>query len=67
MNTEPLRNYIKGIEAYKAGNKENALNLIASSVGTDKPTGIMKASLDKLIDSNDAILTLILHEIKKEG
>lgn len=67
MNTEPLRNYIKGVEAYKAGNKEGALKLIASSMGTDKPTGIMEDALDSLVDAHDVALTLILHESQKEA
>ena len=65
MNTEPLRNYIKGVEAYKAGFPDEALDLISSAVGADRPTGFMIASLDKLVDSNDAILALILHESTK--
>ena len=65
MDTKPLRDYLEGVEAYKAGNKDEALNLIAHSVGAEKPTGIMEASLDKLVKPNEAVLGLILHESKK--
>ena len=65
MNTEPLRNYIKGVEEFKAGNTDEALELISSAVGANKPTDFMKGNIAKLADSNDAILTLIVHESTK--
>ena len=65
MNTEPLRNYIKGVEEFKAGNTDEALELISSAVGAKVPTNYMKGNIAKLADSNDAILTLILHESQR--
>ena len=62
---QPLKDYIKAIEANRNGDKEKALELLAASVGTDKPTEFMKSSLDKILDSNDAVLTEILGEIEK--
>jgi len=62
---QPLKNYIKAIEANKAGDRAKALELLASSVGAEQPTEFMKSSLDKMLDSNDAVLTVILGEIEK--
>ena len=61
---KPLKDYIKAIEANKAGNREEALKLLASSIGLEKPTTIMKDNLDNMLDSNDAVLTLIIKEIE---
>ena len=65
MNTEPLRNYIKGIEEFKAGNADKALELISNAVGANKPTSYMRSSLPELASPNDAILTLILYESQR--
>lgn len=64
VNTEPLRNYLESIEAAKAGEKEKALKLLASSIGAAEPSPYIKSNLDKLTKPHDAILTLILHESK---
>jgi len=64
MDTEPLKQYIEAIEAYKNGKKEEALKLIADSIGADEPTAIMKDSLDSLVNINPVILKLILHRSK---
>ena len=66
MNTKPLRDYLEGVEAFNAGDKDTALKSIASSVGMGEPTEIMKASIDKLVKPNEALMTLILHESKKD-
>ena len=65
MNTAPLEEYIKGVEAFKQGNKEEALALISSSLGADKPTEIMKSSLEELTHVNIAALRIILHRSKE--
>ena len=66
MNTEPLKEYLKGRDALKEGKKEKAVDLLASSLGCEKPTGIMKSSCEKLLNLNDAALTIILDRSKKE-
>ena len=66
MNTEPLAQYIKSIEAYKKGNEEEALQLLAESVGADKPTSEMKQALAEMSDLNVAVLTLVIHRTKEE-
>ena len=63
---QPLKDYIKAIEANKAGDREKALALLASSVGADEPTEFMKSALEKMLDSNDAVLTVILGEIEND-
>ena len=61
---KPLKDYIKAIEANKQGNREEALKLLTDSIGLKEPTKIMKENLAQMLDSNDAILTLILKEIE---
>ena len=61
---KPLKDYIKAIEANKQGNREEALKLLTGSIGLKEPTKIMKENLAQMLDSNDAILTLILKEIE---
>ena len=61
---KPLKDYIKAIEANKQGNTEEALKLLTDSIGLKEPTKIMKENLAQMLDSNDAILTLILKEIE---
>jgi len=61
---KPLKDYIKAIAANKDGNREEALQLLTASIGLDKPTRVMEENLDNMLDSNDAILTLILKEIE---
>ncbi len=65
MNTEPLKEYLKARDALKEGNKEEALNMLAASLGTDKPTDIMVSSCNLLLDLNDAALTIILDRSKE--
>jgi len=61
---KPLKDYIKAIEANKRGDKEEALKLLTSSIGLEEPTQVMKDNLDNMLDSNDAILTLIMKELE---
>jgi len=61
---KPLKDYIKAIEASKQGNQEEALKLLTDSIGLKEPTKIMKENLAQMLDSNDAVLTLILKEIE---
>ena len=65
MNTVPLATFLEARDAYKAGDKELALKLLAESVGASEPTQIMKDSLGALVDANPAILTLILDQSTK--
>lgn len=62
---EPLKRYIEAIEAKNSGDRKKALDLLAESVGIKEPTEIMRNSLDKMLDSNDAVLTVILDRIEK--
>ena len=64
---KPLKDYIKAIEANKQGNTEEALKLLTGSIGLKEPTKIMKENLAQMLDSNDAILTLILKEIEDDS
>ena len=66
MNTEPLKQYLKGRDALREGKKAEALNLLTASLGSEKPTGIMESSCDKLLDLHDVALTIILHRSKEQ-
>ena len=66
VDTGPLKLYLEGRDAFRAGDKEKALNLISESIGTKSPTPYMKSNLEKLAEPNDAVLTLIIHESKGE-
>ena len=61
---KPLKDYIRAIDEHRQGNDEEALHLLAQSVGLEEPTKIMKQNLSRMLDSNDAVLTLILKEVE---
>jgi len=63
---QPLKDYIKAIEANNKGDKEEALSLLTQSIGEEIPNDYIKSSLDKLLMSNDAVLTVILGRIENE-
>ncbi len=60
MNTKPLKDYIRAREAHKEGNDKEALALLSSSLGAEKPTQMMKSALKELVEFNDAALTIVL-------
>lgn len=64
-NVESLEQYLRGVEAYKEGREEDALKLIAQSVGADEPTSMMRDSLKELTDLNIAMLALILNRSRQ--
>lgn len=66
MNTEPLKQYLKARDALKEGDKEAAVNMLASSLGTEKATAMMKSSCALLLDLHDAALTIILDRSKEQ-
>jgi hypothetical protein len=70
VNTQPLANYMKAIEAYRSGDTKQAELLIANSVGLTEPTDYIKDSLKSLCDidkPNEAIVTLLFQRLIKEG
>ena len=66
VDTEPLRKYIESRDAAKAGQNEKALQLLAESIGAEKPTAYMVSAIKELTEPNPAILTLILDESKEK-
>lgn len=69
MNTEPLRSYIKSIQAHKEGRKGDAEGLLCDSLGIKEPTSYMKSTLPKLVDGdnpNDAVLAIIIDRTKRQ-
>ena len=62
MRTEPLTSYLKGVDALKRGDRQEAGRQLARSVGIDKPTPIMEQNLDRLLSGanpNEAIMVLV--------
>jgi hypothetical protein len=64
MNPEHLKTYLQGRDAFRAGDTDEALKLIANSLGTDQPTDIMRDALPELANLNDAALVILLHRSK---
>ena len=70
MNSEPIRDYFKAITSFKAGNKPEAEQFLAASLGLKELTPILKSSLSKVLDPenpNPAIAHLIAHRLIKES
>jgi len=62
VRTEPLTSYLKGVDALKRGDRQEAGRQLARSVGIDKPTPIMEQNLDRLLSGanpNEAIMVLV--------
>ena len=69
MNSGPIRDYFKSIEAFKAGDKSGAEKFLAASLGLKELTPILKSSLSKVLDSdnpNPVIAHLVAHRLLKE-
>ena len=66
MNTEPIKNYILSIKAYEAGDRPQSERLLAESIGIPELNDYMKANLGKLLDPNDAVLTLAIAQTKEK-
>ena len=69
MNAEPIKNYFKSIEAFKAGHKSEAERYLAASLGLKELTPILKSSLSKVLDPENpspAIAHLIAHRLIEE-
>ena len=66
VNTQPLEDYLKAIDLYNNGKKEEAMQCIANSVGVEEPTQYMRGAIDKLTKPNQAILALIINESRKD-
>ena len=64
MNTEPMAEYLRAIEAFKGGHSGKALELLTNSIGATEPTEYMKDYLPQLTEPNAAILTLLVDQIR---
>jgi len=65
MSTESLRQYVKAARAAGAGDTNAAEAHLAASVGVERITPYMKQNLGKLVDGDEAVLTVVLHEARK--
>lgn len=69
MNSDPIKNYFKSIEAFKAGKKPEAEKYLAASLGLKELTPILKSSLAKILDSenpNPVIAHLVAHRLLED-
>lgn len=68
-SAKPIKTYLEALEKYHQGDKEAAIQKLAQSLGTDKPSAVIISSIDKLLATgtmpNDAILKIISTEVAK--
>jgi len=50
MPSDPIKNYFKSMQAFKAGNRVEAEQFLADSLGLKELTPILKSSLPKVLD-----------------
>jgi hypothetical protein len=67
MGLEEVKKYIAARDALRKGDRTEALRLLTESIGAEKPTPIMETCVERLLDSNDAALTLVLAEPRKRN
>jgi hypothetical protein len=70
MSTEPLKKYLQAIEAYEEGKMDQAAQLIAESMGMEKPNEIISnpkslKSLCSKQNPNIAVAALMAREMDK--
>lgn len=68
-SARPIKLYLEAVEAYKSGDKEEAAQKLAQSLGASEPSNIIRGSIDKLLSTdtmpNDAVLRMISTEVSK--
>lgn len=68
-SAEPFKIYQKAVELHKKGNREQAAQMLAESMGTKKPSTVLLESVDKLLEHNttpnDIVLQIIATETAK--
>lgn len=66
---EPIKLYQEALEKYKQGNKEEAAQKLAQSLGVDEPSDVIRNSIDRLLSANtmpnDAVLKILSTEVSK--
>ncbi|MFH0712373.1 MAG: hypothetical protein V2A55_00725 [Candidatus Jorgensenbacteria bacterium] len=70
MSTEPLKNYIRSIDALRAGKNQDAEKLLADSLGIPELTPYMKSTLKTLVNADnphEAVLTIILSNMEERN
>ena len=69
MNSDPIKNYFKSMEAFKAGDRPGAERFLADSLGLKELTPILKSSLPKILDPenpNPVVAHLVAHKLLNE-
>jgi hypothetical protein len=60
VTTEPIKKYIQSIKAFEAGDRPGAEKLLAESLEIPKLNDYMKDNLGKLLNENEAALTIAI-------
>jgi hypothetical protein len=68
-SAKPLKIYQEAVELHRKGNKQEAAQLLAEAMGTEKPSRILLGSIDQLLERdtepNDIVLQIIATETAK--
>jgi len=59
-NPEPIRQYLSAVESLRAGDKDKAAESLALSLGGEKPSPIIKHSVEKMLTPGTYINELII-------
>lgn len=70
-NPQPIKDYLAAVEALKGNRWEEASRLLASAIGADGDTPIMRENIAKLLTphtmANYGILKLVASEVSKRS
>lgn len=66
---QPIKSYLEAVAMHREGNEEQAAQLLAESLGTAKPSPIIKDFIGQLLTENtmpnDAVLQVLSTEVAK--
>lgn len=66
---QPIKLYLEAVDMHRGGNKEQAAQLLAQSLGVSEPSPLIRDFIDKLLEQNtmpnDAILKILSTEVSK--
>ena len=65
-NLVPIREYMEAQKHYLAGDKEKALDILSTAVGSDKPLKKLEGYLDKVFDPGTALSDITAHLVLVE-
>jgi len=59
-NPEPIRQYLSAVESLKAGNKDEAAELLTRALGGEAPSPLISFSVEKMLTPGTRINELVL-------